>query len=646
MERRRKRGLIDFKKVIQKSNDMTEYVKHGRSFFGMLNQEIIQKVYNFWELHNRIIESRKTRITPPVRMHTLNRHVNEHNNSNDESVEKKTDDIDEDEVLNEEPEIYELMNNLISAGCDLKLPLTDKQQYSNDMKQSHDYVISSIEHQRCRRYKQWEMELQRPFTPKYFNICKPDFGKDLNSTQFSSTYELITSKDVKQMKSEHVLDSSRDIIFSQLCCVLWLMEQMYLLTNSEVDYKWRPISASWKLNYNDSSVESRKSPDQQSQPDQIWSHFIYDTSCKQMKMKPRNQNFGSTNSLNSLQSGTLSSEQRSTTPISSMRKSQSIKNLSKSNSVDVIEESSNQLLQFIEHCNDSLLINQKSFNQSMNITNTTATIRKSVQFLRKTNPMKQNENQWISSMNEIHKMSREMLSEMVQQIEIEMDKESLKESELRLTTRGQNSSRTVKKRPFSESHVVKESSKELTSNKFSSLVDNIHKQISMAIDEKAIELQDRLEFMKQVKPEICLTKYHNIPVDKYTHVAMQCMQRMSLYNKATGELAKKSTKKKQLATWYLDILTDLSDLKSGGKFTQVLSKLKFYALLSPSLFTVLSFTRVLCSLTLWEILSPTIAAAIDFVRMRVVDMSTEEYLDWLCQMHPKIKEYITKPIEL
>nr|AAW24948.1 SJCHGC07820 protein [Schistosoma japonicum] len=72
MERRRKRGLIDFKKVIQKSNDMTEYVKHGRSFFGMLNQEIIQKVYNFWELHNRIIESRKTRITPPVRMHTLN----------------------------------------------------------------------------------------------------------------------------------------------------------------------------------------------------------------------------------------------------------------------------------------------------------------------------------------------------------------------------------------------------------------------------------------------------------------------------------------------------------------------------------------------------------------------------------------------
>ncbi|KAH8858547.1 Coiled-coil domain-containing protein [Schistosoma japonicum] len=394
-------------------------------------------------------------------------HAQSRNNTKDESVEKKTDDIDEDEVLNEEPEIYELMNNLISAGCDLKLPLTDKQQYSNDMKQSHDYVISSIEHQRCRRYKQWEMELQRPFTPKYFNICKPDF-------------------DVKEMKSEHVLDSS---------------------------------------------------------------------SCKQMKMKPRNQNFGSTNSLNSLQSGTLSSEQRSTTPISSMRKSQSIKNLSKS-------KSSNQLLQFIEHCNDSLLINQKSFNQSMNITNTTATIRKSVQFLRKTNPMKQNE------------------------------------------------------KPFSESHVVKESSKELTSNKFSSLVDNIHKQISMAIDEKAIELQD-------LKPEICLTKYHNIPVDKYTHVAMQCMQRMSLYNKATGELAKKSTKKKQLATWYLDILTDLSDLKSSRKFTQ----------LSPSLFTVLSFTRVLCSLTLWEILSPTIAAAIDFVRMRVVDMSTEEYLDWLCQFH-------------
>ncbi|VDP80012.1 unnamed protein product [Schistosoma mattheei] len=46
-----------------------------------------------------------------------------------------------------------------------------------------------------------------------------------------------------------------------------------------------------------------------------------------------------------------------------------------------------------------------------------------------------------------------------------------------------------------------------------------------------------------------MTKYHNIPTNRYTHIAMQCMRRMALYNKATGELVKKSNQKNELAPW-------------------------------------------------------------------------------------------------
>ncbi|VDQ02273.1 unnamed protein product [Trichobilharzia regenti] len=91
---------------------------------------------------------------------------------------------------------------------------------------------------------------------------------------------------------------------------------------------------------------------------------------------------------------------------------------------------------------------------------------------------------------------------------------------------------------------------------------------------------------------------------------------------------------------YVDLLIDLAELLNEHKIKYVLSKLKSYAQLSPSQFTVLSFTRVLQSLTLWEILLPATTVAIDFIRMRVLDMSIEEYLDWLCEAHPKVKSYI------
>ncbi|CAH8862590.1 unnamed protein product [Trichobilharzia szidati] len=188
-------------------------------------------------------------------------------------------------------------------------------------------------------------------------------------------------------------------------------------------------------------------------------------------------------------------------------------------------------------------------------------------------------------------------------------------------------------RPFTTGN-LKEIPKEFTSHKLTNLIDSLRSQLSIMTDEKSIELEDRLEFMKRIRPEICLTKYQNIPIKGHTHIAMKRMHQLARYDKAASELARKTAEKKELAPWYVDLLIDLAELLNEHKIKYVLSKLKIYAQLSPSQFTVLSFTRVLQSLTLWEILLPATTVAIDFIRMRVLDMSIEEYLDWLCELSP------------
>ncbi|KAH9580741.1 coiled-coil domain containing 60, variant 3 [Schistosoma haematobium] len=201
-------------------------------------------------------------------------------------------------------------------------------------------------------------------------------------------------------------DSFRDIIFTQICCVLWIMEQMYNLSHPEVDFKWRPISASWKLS--DSSIELGKVCEQQNQPDQIWHDFVYDTTYKQAKTKYQNQQIDSTNSLNSLQSGTLSLEQRCPTPSSSIMKLQSINKVSK---FDTTEQLSDQPSLLEENFNVSSIINQSDqlistndlidlhpnnqnkINQNLNKidnNNTSISNRKCVQFLKSANSVKKN----------------------------------------------------------------------------------------------------------------------------------------------------------------------------------------------------------------------------------------------------------------
>ncbi|CAH8862615.1 unnamed protein product [Trichobilharzia szidati] len=703
MKRRRKRGLIDFKKVIQQSNNITNCVKNGRSFFGLLNQEIIQKVHNFWELHNRIIESRKNRIAPPIRMYTPNTTTTttattaiaittEQNASNNETNEKSTDEIDEDILLDEEPEIRKLMSDLIAAGCNLSDLLGNlSQQSTESIEKNTDYSTLTIERRRHRQLRQWfTTEAERPFTPKYFNICRPNFInelKRLDDLANSNTYKLLNVKNDRQtgngVKNEGTdenasdgndgdddkelyFDSLCELIYMQLCCVLWLMEQMYASGNSEeTDPNWRPISASWKFNpNNNASTEAKTSSDQPSHPDQIWFNFIYDTNSnsstsKQMKMKPRFRNISSAHSLTSIQSGTQSSDQKCTTPLSAFIKSQSMKRMSRSvaESIDELSEvestplsKSEERLNFLSRMNSqeginpstsrSSIYNQKLLGLFSTADDTsTTTNRRCVQFMKKSNMPKQSENQWVSFRNQIQKMSRETLKEIAHQIEVDMDKETLKEAESRLTGRGVVASKTIKKRPFTTGN-LKEIPKEFTSHKLTNLIDSLRSQLSIMTDEKSIELEDRLEFMKRIRPEICLTKYQNIPINGHTHVAMKRMHQLARYDKAASELARKTAEKKELAPWYVDLLIDLAELLNEHKIKYVLSKLKIYAQLSPSQFTVLSFTRVLQSLTLWEILLPATTVAIDFIRMRVLDMSIEEYLDWLCEAHPKVKSYI------
>ncbi|VDQ06644.1 unnamed protein product [Trichobilharzia regenti] len=50
--------------------------------------------------------------------------------------------------------------------------------------------------------------------------------------------------------------------------------------------------------------------------------------------------------------------------------------------------------------------------------------------------------------------------------------------------------------PFTTGN-LKEIPKEFTSHKLTNLIDNVRSQLSIITDEKSIELEDRLEFMKR-----------------------------------------------------------------------------------------------------------------------------------------------------
>ncbi|VDQ00357.1 unnamed protein product [Trichobilharzia regenti] len=183
--------------------NITNCVKNGRSFFGLLNQEIIQKVHNFWELHNRIIESRKNRIAPPIRMYTPNTTTTTTTGITTEQNASNTDEIDEDILLDEEPEIRKLMSNLIAAGCNLNDLLGNaSQQSAESIERNTDYSTLTIERRRHRQLRLWfTTEAERPFTPKYFNICRPNFIdelKRLNDSENSDTYKLLHTKNDKQ----------------------------------------------------------------------------------------------------------------------------------------------------------------------------------------------------------------------------------------------------------------------------------------------------------------------------------------------------------------------------------------------------------------------------------------------------------------
>ncbi|CAH8531454.1 unnamed protein product [Schistosoma turkestanicum] len=548
---------------------------------------------------------------------------------------------------------------------------------SKPIKQSEHSINSTNDRRHLRRYQQWHTQAQKPFTPRFFNICKPNFGKDfINSSQSIIVDLKAAAGDKPKHYNEANEDSFRDIIFTQLCCVLWILEQMYHLTHPEITSKWRPISASWELSGDDSSspMKLKKPKEQQNLTNKIWYQFIKDTSSsRQTKIRFRNQRPSSVRSLSSLQSTTLS-EQRSTTPSSSIMKTQSTRRTSKSGLKNLTEQSSNPISNLRKNSNNSSIIvnnsnqtisennlnninnNNNNNNNNVTVTDTTPTMnRKDVRFSEISNTSKQNRNsitQWVDYTKEIRKMSRESLTELAHEIEVDLDKESMRETELRMITRGRMTSKSgakpiITQESFQQDQ-MKELPKEFTSSKLTNLVDNIRKQLAIMVDENAVELQDRLQYMKQIKPEMCLAKYHNIPVKSHKPTTIQSLLKLAHYDKLTsgGGSAKKSNMKNQLAPWYVDILTDLSDLKSEPKFSSVLSKLKFYAELSPSLFTVITFTRVLCSLTLWEILSPASVAAIDFIRTHIIDMSADEYFDWLYQTYPKIKEFINQNIKI
>ncbi|VDP71487.1 unnamed protein product [Echinostoma caproni] len=286
LERRRKHGLPSLKRVLQESNDSVNRVRRGASFFGLLNEETINKVTRFWTERKRFENQRRTQIMPPNRRHLLG-HLATQTPSREASTtmsgvqtsqltiqtadksisqsllleEKRLEEEEakEDALLVDEPEMIELTTNLLSTGWQPPNQIREIIAHmspvppgsrSNEPKGIHanQKVSSAVSRRRRRLRAQWLDEQPRPYTPIHLNICRPGLGHDLHVSEEKLRLTGLLSQQTLRSPVDHEKTGGRptnaedqfkgigetslrerlieDILYSQLCCLHWLLEQM------------------------------------------------------------------------------------------------------------------------------------------------------------------------------------------------------------------------------------------------------------------------------------------------------------------------------------------------------------------------------------------------------------------------------------
>ncbi|CAH8637039.1 unnamed protein product [Dicrocoelium dendriticum] len=307
MERRRKCGTVDVHDVWKQSNLSVRLVERGVSFFGILSDEMCDKIHQFWEERGRYVKQRTTRIQPPNRKHLLLfsaesshlppdaklKEVVEQLTKEEQLIEEE--ELREHQLAMQEPDIQNLTEQLLQAGVSLadsslchptndsQYRLTKSASERKSLAASAGFGRSKIEDavidRRRRRLKDlWTDEQPRPFTPMYFNICRPNVGRSTENApeleeysepkdehnEFTSDSEThveqretrgsLRSKSELSLQGEDVPYFLSDVLHAQLCCLLWLLRRM---TTTEEEEKFtvpRPISMCWNYSVDSTCV--------------------------------------------------------------------------------------------------------------------------------------------------------------------------------------------------------------------------------------------------------------------------------------------------------------------------------------------------------------------------------------------------------
>ncbi|CAL8083842.1 unnamed protein product [Calicophoron daubneyi] len=754
LERRRKRGYLDLKKVLHDSNSAVGTVRQGVSFFGMLNKEMITKITKFWEAKNRYEEERKLRIQPPNRRHlsSLRDTSAEHGSQSSKSTRKGTsesgswpnsprpvslvdqikadeqkaeeEEAQEDALLAMESEIFDMTSQLLSSGCPLPIdvPQTPEALSRSSTKSSSSTMVRSdsvcltegvpqirepkiktcgvrispvVQRRRRKLRAQWLDEQPRPFTPFYFNICRPGIGKEIkvwnrpnssrNSSANSGLYEVTEVKKQEEQlydmpdqlsfsRTQLKEDLTGNMLYAQLCCLLWLLEQMEAEEQGVPRSSRRAISTAWKSSHPTGvSFEGISELCDLNKPesvDQNWYQLVcgFDRMYKLRVAMSQPQNLEekqvpttpdqrlvrsarSSKSGHTLNATDRSSNQKKTVKsamirsknviVAARRLRMSAKSMDTSSSTLSLSSSSprsNVRSGSEEQTEDHLLENQGE--RSVQFTKnaepaTSPDLAHGGMNLQSTSQQTKNkidlpEPTGLHTFSDLIGVNRSLYPLFQRNIEDQMDKESVRERMNKAETISENTAL----RPHSTS-VMELKRKEFKSTHWATMTKVMRAQMTAMIEEKAMELQDRLEYMRQLRPQMCFAKYQSIPTKGPVHKALHRLHTKARYGEAVSKLAKKMEENRELSSWYVDLVFDLGDLAHREKIPVVLRQLESYAQAPTGHFTVLQLTRVLRSLTIWELCSPTVASAVEFVRSRIIDMTLDEYIEWLCKNRVK-----------
>ncbi|KAG5454681.1 hypothetical protein CSKR_104946 [Clonorchis sinensis] len=707
MERRRKHGGVDVKQVLKESNASLIKVKRGKRMFEMLSDELCDKINQFWEKRDHFEQRRKTELLPPQRKYLDidYRRPSEVQNAGwtgrktkKQLIADKTlyeelikaerhleeEAIGEDKLLSQEPEIgqltqqiYENAPTLLNTISVLKSIRSDTASAVSRRGSKTPVFTLAVERRRRRLKNQWAEEQPRPFAPLYINLGRPDISAEVSNGHMSPVlgqieYEshLESTEDLNEpgsgQNSTFIDNENRsttegvtvkefflqDMLFAQLSCLLWLLEQM-LRVEREKEVGSTVISTSWKWK---KSAESDPSAAEIFPRDveRAWRQFVLQPDPL---AKPRKRlasitglKWGSRPSSRTSSTWRVSSSRRSardsgrTSASNTDRALDNVRKLLSASSLgdNLVCEKTRKASSSSRITPESVAFSMSDAKTSSNNQSSASLPGRNVKFMENVelldfdereeeeqHPLSQHK--WITLHELRDTFTREMISDMANAVASRMKEEENKENpkknvnfpEIKITAADLDKEKLAKLN---------------YSDKWRNLPSTMRKQLEELKEQYALKFQDRTDYQRQLRSKVCLAKYQTIPANAPLHVAIRDIQHKAPYADALAVLAKQKAEYKELSPWYVDLLDELDELQFDKKISTAVKRLEYYAQLPSGQFTVLQFTRVLRSLELWELCLPMVAAATDYIRSRILDMTLEEYIDWLHQTYSEMKD--------